>query len=405
MKISKELVRSLLLLFPLLIIITFFNSYIFDDGNLIFFTFLLFLYLAINPLFKVERKLLINLNVFYLLSLLIYFIIRFGESDIHHLRPETDISNIGLYLLVFVSSSIIAYNVKGIPTILWLAVILYIVMVIVRSLFSLDQIQEGYNLSSAIAILMIIPFALASPKKYRSSVFKITIVSLIIFFALIGARGPLLALLGIYFFVKFNYLFSRAKIFYAFTFFLLLTLVAFFIFLYVMFANDEQIALGSSDSVFNILQKRLGTRLDIWTHTIYFISNEIFLGHGTNMSTSLQEPSSDLNFSMNRNNIATHSTYLEILFRSGILGLLLYLLFWYQLWMSFYKYQYIYEIKIASAMIVSILILSMTSTVMIFNVLELWASFAWCYLGFSYGKVVKLNRIEKQNNLKIISTK
>ena len=95
MKISKELVRSLLLLFPLLIIITFFNRYIFDDGNLIFFTFLLFLYLAINPLFKVERKLLINLNVFYLLSLLIYFIIRFGESDIHHLRPETDISNIG----------------------------------------------------------------------------------------------------------------------------------------------------------------------------------------------------------------------------------------------------------------------------------------------------------------------
>ena len=176
-------------------------------------------------------------------------------------------------------------------------------------------------------------------------------------------------------------------------------------FLYLMLAHDEQIALGSSDSVFNILQKRVGTRLDIWIHTLYFIAIEPFVGHGTNMSTSLQEPSSDLNFSMNRNNIATHSTYLEILFRSGILGLLLYLLFWYQLWMSFYKYQYIYEIKIASAMIVSILILSMTSTVMIFNVLELWASFAWCYLGFSYGKIVKLSRLEKQSMLKSIKNK
>ena len=401
MKVNKESIRSLLIISPILLIITFFNSYIFNDDYLIFFTSFLLLYLATKPFFKLDKRLVINLNIFYFLALLIYFIFRFDESNMLDLRSGTDLLNIGLYFLVFMLGGIISYNKKSISTLLWLGASLYILMVIVRSLFSLAELQQGYNLSTAIVILMIIPFALASPEKYRSTVFNISFFILIIFFALIGARGAILSLVGMFFFIKYHYFFSRTKVFYALTFVLLLLSVAFFIFLYLMLAHDEQIALGSSDSVFNILQKRVGTRLDIWIHTLYFIAIEPFVGHGTNMSTSLQEPSTELSFSMNRNNIATHSTYFEILYRSGVLGLSLYLIFWYQLWMSFYKYQYIYEIKIASGMIISILILSMTSTVMIFNVLELWTSFAWYYFGFSYGKIIKLSRHERQGNSKV----
>ena len=118
------------------------------------------------------------------------------------------------------------------------------------------------------------------------------------------------------------------------------------------------------------------------------------------MSTSMQAPSPDLDFSMARTNIATHSTYFEVLFRSGAIGLSIYLLFWYKLWMAFYKYQHIYEIRIASGMIILIMIISLTSTVMIFNTLELWSSFAWYYLGFSYGKMVKISRLDKLSKLK-----
>ena len=174
MKVNKESIRSLLIISPLLLIITFFNSYIFNDDYLIFFTSFLLLYLATKPFFKLDKRLVINLNIFYFLALLIYFIFRFDESNMLDLRSGTDLLNIGLYFLVFMLGGIISYNKKSISTLLWLGASLYILMVIVRSLFSLAELQQGYNLSTAIVILMIIPFALASPEKYRSTVFNIS---------------------------------------------------------------------------------------------------------------------------------------------------------------------------------------------------------------------------------------
>ena len=218
-------------------------------------------------------------------------------------------------------------------------------MLFVRSLYSLEELQKGYHLGTAIAILMIIPYALASPERYRKLIFKISFFSLIIFFALIGARGPTLSVLGMYFFIQYYSFFSSTRMFYAFTFVILVVSIVAFIYLYMMNAHYDQVALFSSDSVFNILQKRVGTRLDVWKHSLYFIANEPLVGYGTNMSTHMQAPSPDLSFFMSRSNISAHSTYFEVLFRSGVIGLFIYLLFWYHLWMSFYKNQYIYEIK------------------------------------------------------------
>ena len=405
MTIDKKLYWSFLVIFPIFLIIAFFNRYIFNDDYLIFLPLLLVLYLATKPFFKVEKRLVINSNTFYFLTLIFYFIFRFNQVDIVDLSTGTDILNVGLYFLVFTLSGIISYNIKSIPTVLWLGVSVYILMVIVRSLIVLAESQIGFSLASAIVILMIIPYALASPERYRSNLYKILFFSLIIFFGLSGARGAILALLGMYLFINYYYFFSRTKAFYAFTFLILLLSISTFLYLYINLATSDSGALFSSDSVFKALQKRVGTRLDIWIHAIYFIATEPLFGHGTNMSTTMQAPSPDLDFSMLRTNISAHSTYFEVLYRSGFVGLAIYLVFWYKLWMSFYKYQHIYEIRIASGMIVSILILSMTSTVMIFNVLELWSSFAWCYLGFSYGKIVQMRRLDQLSKLKILPNK
>jgi O-antigen ligase len=392
MIISKELFSSFIKVFPVLLTITFFNGYIFQDDNIIIFIPFLFVYAFARPILKIRTSLVINVNTFLFLVLLIYFIFRFDESYIKDLRPGVDILNLVFYFLAFVLGSIISYNVKKIPTALWLGVLIYILMIILRSLYSLEELKTAYNLSTAIGILMIIPYALASPSRYRRAIFKISFISLILFFAFIGARGAILSLLGMYFFIQYYSFFSSSRMFYALTFVILLVTVAAFIYLYMTFAHYEDIALFSSDSVFNILQKRVGTRLDVWTHSIYFIAKEPLIGYGTNMSTSLQKPLPDLRFFMSRDNISAHSAYFEILFRSGFIGLFIYLLFLYNLWMCFYKYQHIYEIRIASGMLISIIILSMTSTVMVFNTLELWACFAWYYLGFAYGKKIKISR-------------
>ena len=400
MTISKELLVSLLKVSPILLIITFFNGYIFHDDNIIFFIPFLIVCVFVRPILKIEKGLVFNVNTLLFLVLLIYFIFRFDRADVKDLRPAVDILNLVFYILTFVLGGIISYNVKKIPTALWLGVLIYILMIFVRSFYSLEELQKGYNLSTAIGILMIIPYALASPERYRKLIFKISFFSLIIFFALIGARGAILSVLGMYFFIQYYSFFSSTRMFYAFTFVILGVSIVAFIYLYMMNADYDQVALFSSDSVFNILQKRVGTRLDVWTHTLYFIANEPLVGYGTNMSTHMQAPSPDLSFFMSRSNISAHSTYFEVLFRSGVIGLFIYLLLLYSLWMSFYKYQHIYEIRIASGMLVSIIILSMTSTVMVFNTLELWACFAWYYLGFSYGKIIKLSRLDQLSKLK-----
>jgi O-antigen ligase len=399
MTISKELLVSLLKVSPILLIITFFNGYIFHDDNIIIFIPILFVYAFARPFLKIRTSLVINVNTFLFLVLLIYFIFRFDGAYVKDLRPGVDILNLVFYILTFVLGGIISYNVKKIPTALWLGVLIYILMVFVRSLYSLEELQKGYNISTAIGIMMIIPYALASPERYRKLIFKISFFSLIIFFALIGARGAILSVLGMYFFIQYYSFFSSTRMFYAFTFVILFASIAAVIYLYLMYAYYDHVALFSSDSMFNILQKRVGTRLDVWTHSLYFIANEPLVGYGTNMSTSLQAPSPDLDFLMPRSNIAAHSTYFEVLFRSGGIGLFIYLLLLYNLWMSFYKYQHIYEIRIASGMLVSIIISSMTSTIMIFNTLEFWACFAWYYLGFSYGKIIKLSRLDQLSKL------
>ena len=202
-------------------------------------------------------------------------------------------------------------------------------MQITRNLYVLDELQVGYNLSPAIGILMIVPFALATSEKYKRIIFNILFLSILIFFALIGARGAILSLIGMFLFIKYYHLFSRKKLLYSLTFIILLLSITFFYFLYMALSLNTLEGVVSNDSLFNILQKRLGTRIDIWSQVIYFIGNEPFFGYGTNMSTSLQAPSPNLHFLMYRDNIAAHSTYLEILFRSGFIGLIIYLLFWY----------------------------------------------------------------------------
>ena len=56
---------------------------------------------------------------------------------------------------------------------------------------------------------------------------------------------------------------------------------------------------------------------------------------GSGVSTSLVAPVEGLTFSLNRNNIASHSTFAEVLFRLGYVGLFLFAILLSAIWNGF----------------------------------------------------------------------
>lgn len=396
MNISKELFNSFIFLIPILVGIIFFNRYIFDDSNLIFFICFLIICLFSRSILKIELKLFINRNTLLLFLLLVYFYFRFDDTNIVSKLPINDILNIIIYLVIFILGSIISYNTKKIPVFFWLLTSCYFLMLVINNIVQLEETQSGSHLGVGIVFFTIIPFILVSPERYRKLVFFSLFLIIFPFLAIIGSRGAILAFIGLFVFIKFYRFFSTSKTVYSLTFVILLIFIGCFYYFYLNYADYEQVSMVTDDSIFRVLEKRVGTRLGVWSHCLHFIAEMPFIGHGTNMSTGLQSPSTSENLIyLSRDNISSHSTYIELLYRSGIIGLCIFLIFNYNLWMSFYSYQHIYEIRIASGLLVGILILCITSTVMILNVLELWWGFSWFYLGFAYGMKRKISKSER----------
>ncbi len=399
MKISKELFTSLIISTPILICISFFNSYIFDDDNLIFLPFIISLFLLFKLKILLDPKLFLNLNTFLFLTFIMYIFLRYDITvECDNCSAQKDIYNLICYFFIFILGSLLSYNLNKFPLTIWILSSAYWLMLIVRNIISLEEIQSGYHGSTGIVILSIIPFILISPKKIQKIILTTSFFLILLFLTLIGARGAILSIFGLYIFVRYYRIFSFSKRIYSLTFFLLIFSILASYYFYLNFLGDINKPMLVQDSIFHALQKEVGTRFAIWMHNIEFISHKPFFGYGSHLSTSNQHPHSLESLPLlNRENISAHSTYLELLYRSGIIGLLIFILFMFKLYTSLYNYLHIYEIRVASGLIVAMLIGSISSNMMIFNNLELWAGFIWFYFGYALGIKRKLinNKIYK----------
>ena len=111
-----------------------------------------------------------------ILSIFVFLIYTLFRVDIDFFVTEMnnnsdgffdDIINLSTYLILFIFGTIISFNKKNPSEIIWLAITLYFILHILRSLYSLEELQDGAHLGAGVVIISLLPFVLLGLKNYR----------------------------------------------------------------------------------------------------------------------------------------------------------------------------------------------------------------------------------------------
>ena len=408
--LTKTNVRNAINLLPLLIFVAFFNKYIFVESYLSYFSLCVFVFLISRNRYRLKSVMFTNRIVISIGLFLIYTLFRmdidlfFAEMNINSNSFFDDISDLSAYLVLFIFGTILSFNRKNPSEIIWLAITLYVIMYILRSLYSLQELQDGAHLGAGVVVISLLPFVLLGLKNYqhRERYSNIILCVGILFVALIGARTATLALLAFMFVMNLWPFIIRSKFRYIlFLFTIMLTILLLYV-VYILYMNHdgEPLVAGSSIGVF---QKSTDTRFVIWVHLLATIQDNILWGVGSLKSTVQASPLQYLDFTMNRKNLAAHSLYFEVIYRLGIVGLVLFLGIILALWTGFWKGRNMWEIKIAGSLIVTILFLASSSVVLIFSYMEMRWGFVWLFFGIAFGSSLLTTSTSSSKALKKLS--
>ncbi len=407
--LSKTNVRNAIILSPLLIFVALFNRHIFVESYLSYFSLCIFVFLIFKNHYKLKSIMFINRIVISIFVFLIYTLFRIDidffvtEMNNNSYGFFDDIINLSVYLVLFIFGTILSFNRKNPSEIIWLAITLYFIMYILRSLYSLEEMQLGAHLGAGDVIISLSPFVLLGLKnyKYKERYANIILFIGIFFMALIGARTALLALVVFIFLMNlWPYIIKNKLRYNLILFFAMVTiLLLYFVYIVLMTHDGEALIPGSSIGIF---QKSTDTRFVIWVHLLATIQDNILWGVGSLNSTVQASPLAYLDFTMNRKNLSAHSLYFELIYRLGIVGLFLFLGIILALWSCFWKGRNVWEIKIAASVLIAILFLASSQVVIIFSFMELRWGFVWLFFGIAFGSSLAITSIESKktfNNL------
>ena len=401
--LSKTNARNAIILSPLLILVALFNRHIFVESYLSYFSLCIFVFLIFRNHYKLKSIMFINRIVISIFVFLIYALFRI-DVDFFVLEMNRnpydffdDLSNLSAYLILFVFGTILSFNRKNPSEIIWLAVTLYFVMYVLRSLYSLEEMQNGSHLGAGDVTISLLPFVFLGLKnyKYKERYANIILCVGIFFVALIGARTAALALIMFMFVMNLWPYITKNNFRYN---LFLLTTMLFILLLYIVYIvfmthDGEALIPGSNIGIF---QKSTDTRFIIWVHLLETIQDNILWGVGSLQSTVQATPVAYLDFSMHRENLSAHSLYFELIYRLGIVGLFLLLGVILAIWTTFWKGRNLWEIKIAASLTIAILFLASSSVVLVFSYMELRWGFVWLFFGIAFGSSLPITSIESK---------
>ncbi|MDB3964672.1 O-antigen ligase family protein [Amylibacter sp.] len=397
--INKINVRNLFILSPVFLSIIFFNRYIFAESNLPYFVLIVVLSLILRVRFRLKKNMILNSFVISMIIFIMYSIFRIESNLFIDVSNNTknnfykfyhDIISLNIYLFLFVLGSILSFNKQKLSQIIWLLISVYVIMYVAKSLFSLGAIQSGAHLGAGDVLISLMPYMLLGLKDYkdRQKYANIILFILFVFLILIGARIASLSIIIMILMINTWPYVTRNIFIYNLVFFFILVSIGLLYLVYIGFMDHSGEALVSGSNI-GALQKSTSTRLAIWVHLIALIQENIFWGYGSLNSTIEVSPVSYLSFEMNRDNLSSHSLYVELLYRLGIVGVFLFLSIMYSLWMLFWKSINLWDIRIAGSLIIVTLFYASSSVSLIFAVLELYWGFVWLFFGIAFGAVLR----------------
>jgi O-antigen ligase len=381
-----ELIMAMVLLVPIAIG----NKYIFIESNLLLLLLIMILSAFVFRANRIGRR---GLSLF-LISFFLFIVYAWARLDhvwqlsLSNTFDPNEKSGFSfvfdsiVFGCLFLISALLYYKKNQFPTFLWFLICGYIIAFILRNSFDITGLQEGYNLSPGFVLLTLLPFvylANSNSLNDRCYIANTIFVISVFWLALIGARTAFFSLLLFFAFMRAWPTITRNRVVYYSTFFGMLLLLVSLTIIYLLFENLDAAVLEGTG--FHVFSKRLGTRTEIWTHLLYYISQNPWYGYGTDHATGMLQPLSFLHFSIPRSDLTSHSTYFEILYRLGIVGLLLFLSILFSIWRLFWSGRKQWTVRVAGSFLLSLLFFSCTAEFLVFTTMQLRSGFVWIVLG------------------------
>ncbi|MDC1036207.1 O-antigen ligase family protein [Alphaproteobacteria bacterium] len=241
--------------------------------------------------------------------------------------------------------------------ILALFAVLYSTIYLAKNLMQpIDELINGYHSSLGHGLYAVMPFIYIYLRTTVGGFFSTSLaLGIILFLAIVGARTHVFAIIGFLLVIFVWPRLSNNKFF----FYVLPFSVLFFFLALTYFYIQNVSYMGQynlhSDN-FNIFNKNITSRYEIWRQLYDIILSKPLLGHGIAFPTHLISTEGLVDFRSNRSDLSSHSTYLEILFRTGVLGMVVIIGLMALLLVNLYKYSDDLVRSVAYAALISSLI-------------------------------------------------
>ena len=199
----ENYLKDFLLVIPFVILTYFFHSEIFDSANHPFIILVLFLIILFDKQIKFSYRQIYNTPVFIFILFICYTYLRFDYNYFQGFKDDgTEIesqnkhlTNMLIYLIIFILSIISSSSVRRIPRFFSLYFFIYVCMFITAVLIAAD---DNFSLGAGVTLLVFFPFILLGfdeKDELKSTKINIITIFIFLFLFLIGNRAASLALL------------------------------------------------------------------------------------------------------------------------------------------------------------------------------------------------------------------
>ena len=301
-------------------------------------------------------------TVFLFLILILYYSINRNNGVIydfeHEINSKTNL-NIVYSLIVFFFTFLIGYlyglqveyPIKIFSKIFSIHLIIFLIYAL--WLFFSEYSNSQINLSTGMRLLIFLPFFIFAFDLNNKKVLIFLYIVSITYLTLISNRGSIISITM--FFVSYSlhpYL-LKSRILFKSYFFLNCFFIFIILYLYLVISDSEFFNKISLE----LFNKRINTRAFIWLELIEIIKQKIWFGYGSDQLSKNIFYYGDFN----RDNLSSHSTFLEIALKVGLFGLFIYLLLLYSIYTLFYSNSINFLGRIGSSFLIGMLYAKLTT--------------------------------------------
>ncbi len=397
--------RRIFLWFAALIVLSvigFFNRYIFIEHNVPYLlVILIFLIFALRAE-RIPKKVFLSGTTLMVFIFIAYMWIRLYHPPVEsHL--DFDISRISdgkldifhqiIYYLLFIVSAVLFYNQNRFSLFLWVLISGYLLAFIGRcsldgfGAFILHNNSAGFVIYTFSPFLFFIDFKNNNFLKFLP---HIVFLFCVYWLCLIGTRGAIVSSLLFYLLLMIWPKICRSRLrFYGAFWVIVLSVLA------LMGIYMALLSVGGGGTLneisMQVFKKGIDTRIYVWNVAVELIKQNPLLGFGTDVRSQSFLFPEFLRTTSRQIYLTSASTYMEILLRLGIVGLVVFIFIYYSIWHQFYEGRLNRVVRVAGSFLLSSLFYMAALQYWIFNI-QLRSGFGWIILGIGVGASFRASR-------------